>query len=165
MLINLKNKETLIVDDFIFKCSIGKKGTKIRKIEGDKATPKGKFSLGKLYYRADRVQKPSTKIPCKIISKNIGWCNDSNSRHYNKEIKIKDKNKLKHEKLFKKDNSYNYFIVINYNTKKMIPNKGSAIFIHLTKNYKQTAGCIALQEKDFLILTKLINKKTKIKIN
>ena len=65
----------------------------------------------------------------------------------------------------KKDSSYNYFIVINYNTKKIIPNKGSAIFIHLTKNYKETAGCIALQEKDFLILTKLINKKTKIKIN
>jgi len=165
MLLNLKNKETLIIDNFIFRCSIGKRGTKLRKTEGDNATPRGIFSLGKLYYRADRVQKPVTNIPCKIISKNMGWCDDSKSKYYNKEIKIKHNNKLRHEKLFKKDSSYNYLIVINYNTKKIISNKGSAIFIHLTKKYKKTAGCIALQEKDFLILAKLINKKIKIKIN
>ncbi len=162
MLLTLKNKETLVIDDFIFKCSVGKNGTKTRKTEGDKATPRGKFSLGKLYYRADRVQKPVTKLSIKIITKNMGWCDDPTSNYYNKEIKIN--NKLKHEKLFKKNNSYNYFIVINYNTKKIVSNKGSAIFIHLTKKYKKTAGCIALQEKDFLILIKLINKKTKIKI-
>ena len=62
------------------------------------------------------------------------------------------------------DHKYDYLLVINYNTKKTIANKGSAIFIHLTKNYYPTAGCIALKKKDFLILLKLINKKTKIKI-
>jgi len=162
MLINIKNKETLIIDDFIFKCSTGKNGIKTRKIEGDKATPRGKFSIGKLYYRADRVKKPSTKIPTKIITKNMGWCNDSKSKYYNKEIKINKKHK--HENLFRKDSIYNYLIVIHYNTKKIIPYKGSAIFIHLTKNYKKTIGCVGLKEKDFLILIKLINKKSKIKI-
>ena len=48
--------------------------------------------------------------------------------------------------------------------KKKIPNKGSAIFIHLTDDYKPTAGCIALKRKDFEILLKLIDRKTKIKI-
>ena len=48
--------------------------------------------------------------------------------------------------------------------KKKIPNKGSAIFIHLTTNYKQTAGCVALKKKDFEILLKLIDKETRIKI-
>ena len=43
--------------------------------------------------------------------------------------------------------------------------KGSAIFIHLTKDYSKTAGCIALSKKDFLILAKLVNKKSKIVIN
>ena len=93
----------------------------------------------------------------------MGWCNDSKSKFYNKEIQINNQ-KIKHEKLFRKDHSYDYLIVINYNTKKIIPSKGSAIFIHLTKNYKKTAGCIALKKKDFLILTKIINNKTKIKI-
>ena len=44
-------------------------------------------------------------------------------------------------------------------------NRGSAIFIHLTKNYKKTAGCIALTKKNFLILAKLVNKNSKIIIN
>ena len=48
---------------------------------------------------------------------------------------------------------------------KIKKNKGSAIFIHLTKNYKSTAGCIAILKKDFLILAKLINKNSKIIIN
>jgi L,D-peptidoglycan transpeptidase YkuD (ErfK/YbiS/YcfS/YnhG family) len=162
MLITIKNKGTLIIDNFTFKCSVGKNGIKKNKIEGDNATPRGLFSIGKLYYRADRVQRPGTRIPIKIITKKMGWCDDPKSSHYNKEFVVNKK--VKHEKLFKKDNSYDYFVVINYNTKKIIPFKGSAIFIHLTKNYKKTAGCIALKKKDFLILIKLINKKTKIKI-
>jgi L,D-peptidoglycan transpeptidase YkuD (ErfK/YbiS/YcfS/YnhG family) len=164
MLITLKNKECLIIDDFLFKCAIGKKDTKFKKKEGDKTTPKGLFSFGNLYYRADRVPKPQTKIPTKIITKNIGWCDDPNDKSYNKEIKI-NKSKAKHEKLYRKDNSYDYLIIINYNIKKIIPYKGSAIFLHLTKRYKKTAGCIALSKKDFLIFAKLINRKTKIKIN
>jgi len=162
MLIKLKNKETLIIDDFKFKCSIGKGGIKKHKIEGDKSTPKGLFSLGKLYYRADKVDKPITKLHLNKIKKKMGWCNDSKSRYYNSLIKINTK--YKYEKLFRRDYKYNYILEINYNIKK-IPYKGSAIFIHLTKNYKPTDGCIALNKKDFLILLKLINKKTRIKIN
>ena len=161
MLIKLKNKETLVIDDFKFNCSIGKKGTKNNKIEGDKTTPKGLFSLGKLYYRADKVKKPETKLKIKIIKKNMGWCNDSRSKFYNSEVKIN--NNYRYEKLFRNDYKYDYILVINYNLKKM-PHKGSAIFLHLTKNYKPTVGCVALKEKDFLIMLKLMNKKTKIKI-
>ena len=50
------------------------------------------------------------------------------------------------------------------NNKEKIPNKGSAIFLHLTEDYKPTAGCVALKKKDFEILLKLINKGTKLKI-
>jgi len=67
------------------------------------------------------------------------------------------------ESLYRTDNIYDYIISISHNHRK-IPNKGSAIFIHLTDNYKPTAGCVALKKKDFEILLKLINKKTKIKI-
>ena len=163
MKITLKNKYTLKIDDFKFKCCIGKNGLKKNKIEGDKCTPKGTFKLGTLYYRKDRVKKPITSLKIKNIKRNMGWCNDSKNKLYNQEIKV-NKN-IKHEKLFRKDYKYNYLLVIKYNTKKIKPNKGSAIFIHLTKNFKATAGCIALLQKDFLIMTKLINKKSTIKIN
>ena len=163
MKITLKNKYTLKIDDFKFKCCIGKNGLKKNKIEGDKCTPKGTFKLGTLYYRKDRVKKPITSLKIKNIKRNMGWCNDSKSKLYNKEIKISKK--IKHEKLFRNDYQYNYFLVIKYNSKKIRPNKGSAIFIHLTKKFKPTAGCIALLEKDFLIMAKIINKKSTIKIN
>ena len=54
-------------------------------------------------------------------------------------------------------------IKFNYLKPKMF--KGSCIFLHLTNNYKPTTGCIALRKKDFLIMLKIIDKKTKIKIN
>ena len=111
MLIKLKNKETLVIDDFKFNCSVGKKGTKNNKIEGDKATPKGLFSLGKLYYRPDRVNKPETKLKLNVIKKNMGWCNDAKSKFYNSEVIISKK--FRYEKLFRNDYKYNYILVIN----------------------------------------------------
>jgi len=93
----------------------------------------------------------------------MGWCNDVNfPKKYNKIIKIQKK--IKHEKLKRNDYKYDYLIPIKYNFKKPIIGQGSCIFIHLTKNYKPTAGCVALKEKDFLIMLKLIKKNTKIKI-
>tara|TARA_Y100000746_G_scaffold208616_1_gene197741 strand:- start:206 stop:694 length:489 start_codon:yes stop_codon:yes gene_type:complete len=162
MTIILKNKETLIFDDFSFKCCVGKKGITNNKIEGDKKTPSGLFSLGNVYYRKDRNSKPITRIKTISISKKMGWCDDADSKKYNKLIKTSLK--IKHEKLFRKDYKYDYLIPINYNTKNIIAGKGSAIFIHLTKNYSPTAGCIGIKKKDMLILLKIINKKTKIKI-
>ena len=163
MLIRLKNKDTLIINDFKFRCCIGKKGIKRNKIEGDKSTPSGTFKLGDVYYRPDRVQKPHTKLKCKKIKRYMGWCNDVLNKFYNKEIKINKK--IKHEKLFRIDYRYNYFVVIHYNYPNSILGIGSAIFIHLTKDYKPTNGCIGLKKKDLLILLKLVDKKTRIKIS
>ena len=165
MLITLKNKDTLHFKNFYFKCAIGKKGTTINKKEGDKKTPKGLFKLGNLYFRKDRINKPTTKLRCIPIKKRMGWCDDVNSRkNYNKLIDIKKNNNVKHEKMYRKDNIYDLVIPIKFNFKKKKLGKGSAIFIHLTKNFKPTAGCIALKMSDLLILIRLINNKTKIKI-
>ena len=163
MTIILKNKATLLFDDFIFNCSIGKSGLARSKFEGDKKTPIGTFTLGNLLYRKDRNPKPLTKLKCIPIKKNMGWCDDIKSKkYYNKLINIR-KN-IRHEKLYRRDYKYDFLVPINYNTKNIRIGAGSAIFIHLTRKYNPTAGCIGLQKKDFLILLKLINKNTKIKI-
>ena len=164
MTIIIKNKETLLIDDFKFKCSVGKKGFSRNKKEGDFKSPIGIFNLGNIYYRKDRVRKPISKLKSFCIKKNMGWCDDPKSRYYNKLIKIKKNSKINCERLFRKDNKYDLLIPIKYNCNKIIKNKGSAIFLHLTKNYSSTKGCIAIQKRDFFILNKLINKKTKIKI-
>ncbi|RPF85711.1 MAG: transpeptidase [Rhizobiales bacterium TMED94] len=163
MTIFLKNKHTLKIDDFYFNCCIGKNGISKTKIEGDKKTPKGTFDIQHLYYRKDKLKKPKTSLKCIEINKDMGWCDDVNvSKKYNKLIKIEKK--ISHEKLYRKDYKYDLFIPIKYNFKNSIIGKGSCIFIHLTKDYQPTTGCIALKKKDFLILLKLINKRTKIKI-
>tara|TARA_Y100000591_G_scaffold193845_1_gene167659 strand:- start:1542 stop:2036 length:495 start_codon:yes stop_codon:yes gene_type:complete len=163
MTIFVKNKHTLQIDEFKFKCCVGKKGLTSNKKEGDKKTPKGTFKIENLYFRKDRREKPLTLLKCVKIKKNMGWCNDvCYPEKYNKLIKIEKR--IRHEKLKRKDYKYDLLIPIKYNFKKPITGRGSCIFIHLTKNYTPTAGCIALKEKDFLILLKLINKDSKIKI-
>ena len=164
MIIYLKNKHTLQVDDFFFKCCIGKNGLSKLKVEGDKRTPIGIFKLGNLYFRKDRIRRLKSNFKTFKINKFTGWCDDTKSKkYYNKLIKVNKK--LKHEKLFRKDYKYDLLIPIKYNFKKRVLGKGSCIFLHLTKNYKPTAGCIALNKKDFMVMLKLINSKTKIKIS
>ena len=163
MIIYLKNKHSLKVGDFLFDCCVGKGGISYKKIEGDKKTPKGLYNIGELYFRKDKIKKFFTKLKCKEIKKNMGWCDDVLNKKYNKMIKIK-KN-IKHEKLFRADNKYDLLIPIKYNFHKPKKGLGSCIFIHLTQNYKPTNGCIALKKKDFLIMLKLIDKRTKILIN
>ena len=162
MTIIIKNKDTLLFDHFKFKCCVGKNGFSKNKREGDKKTPVGNFFLGPLFYRDDKNKKPKKKIKLIKIKKKMGWCNDINHQKYNKLIRINKH--IKYEEMFRRDNKYDFVIPIKYNFKKPIKNKGSAIFIHLTENYKKTLGCIALKKKDFLILLKIINKKTKIRI-
>ena len=118
MQIVLINKDTLLFDEFEFKCAIGKGGLTSNKIEGDKKTPKGVYSLGPLYYRKDKFSNPETKLKRIIINKNMGWCDDINSKYYNKPIKTN--NKFRHEKLFRNDGIYDLLIPINYNTKNPI---------------------------------------------
>ena len=163
MTIIVKNKHTLQIDEFKFRCCIGKKGLTSNKIEGDKKTPKGTFEIGNLYFRKDRKEKPSTLLKCIEIKKGMGWSNDSRfPKKYNKLFKIQKK--IKHEKLKRKDYKYDLLIPIKYNFNKPIANLGSCIFIHLTEDYRPTAGCVALKKKDFLIMLKLIKKNSKIKI-
>ena len=163
MTIYLKNKHTLSLNNFDFSCSIGKNGLSKKKIEGDKKTPVGSFYLENLYFRDDRIEKPDTKLRCIKITKNMGWCNDlKNKKKYNKLIKVNEN--IKHEKLFRSDHKYDLIVPIKYNFNKRILGKGSCIFLHLTNDYKYTAGCIALKKNDFLIMLKIIKRNTKIKI-
>ena len=163
MTILVKNKHSLQIDEFKFKCCIGKKGLTKNKKEGDKKTPKGIFEIENLYYRKDRLEKPITSLKCIEIEEDMGCCDDIDiPEKYNRRIKVEKK--IKHEKLKRKDCKYDLLIPIKYNFNKPIPGLGSCIFIHLTKNFKPTAGCIALNKKDFLIMLKLIKKNSKIKI-
>ena len=93
----------------------------------------------------------------------MGWCDDPNSKYYNRLINFPFK--FKAEKLWLKENIYDVIIVLNYNLIPVIKNKGSAIFLHIAKKkYQPTKGCVAISKKNIKLLAKNIDKKTKLKI-
>ena len=146
-----------------FRCALGRAGIGKKSREGDQITPNGAYKIIKIYYRKDRIKKITSKFKLVEIKKNMGWCDDPKSKKYNQLIKLP--NEYNHEKLYRKDNIYDLILVLNYNTRPIIKNKGSAIFIHIAKkNYKKTAGCIALKKVHLIELLKKINKKTRITI-
>ena len=145
-----------------FRCALGKAGVGKKRVEGDNITPVGIYKIVKIFYRKDRIKKISSKFKLFSINKNMCWCDDSNSKHYNQLIKLPTN--YTHEKLYRRDCVYDLILVLNYNIKPIIKNKGSAIFIHVTKNYKKTAGCVALKKDHLIKLVSKINKSTRVKI-
>ena len=147
-----------------FKCSLGKSGIGEKRIEGDNITPKGTFKVTRIYYRGDKIKKIKSKNKLFKIKKNFGWCDQPNSKYYNKLIQLPTK--LSNEKLYRRDNIYDVILVLNYNMKPTIRYKGSAIFIHVArKKFPPTKGCIAICRKNLLYLTEHISKNIKIKIS
>ena len=118
-----------------FKCTLGRAGVGKKKIEGDNITPIGVYKILNVYYRKDRIKNLNTKLKINQITKNMGWCDDPKSKKYNQLIKVPSN--YSYEKLYRKDNVYDLIAVLDYNKNPTIKNKGSAIFVHLTKNYKK----------------------------
>ena len=159
----LINKNYLIYNKSKIKCAVGKKGIGYKKKEGDLITPIGQFKIKYILYRKDRV-KVLTKLKKKVIKKNMGWCDDFKSSHYNKPVKLPFAHK--YEKLYRKENIYDIILVLNYNMNPVKKNRGSAIFIHVSKNnYKKTEGCVAIKKVNLIKLLKKIRPSTKIKIS
>ena len=160
MNIKLKDKYLYYLN-YKIKCAIGKKGITKNKKENDLKTPSGIFKLKKIFYRKDRIKFIRTPLKKKYIKKNVGWCDDPNSKYYNREIKFPFKGSA--EKLWRKDSIYDLIIVLNYNFNPIIKNKGSAIFLHICKkNYAPTKGCVAINKKDMINLLVNIKSNTKL---
>lgn len=152
--------QKLQYNDKIYKCSIGLNGLCYNKIEGDQKTPIGTYKIGNLFVRTDRVKKLDTKIKYTKITSDMAWSDDSNEPSYNTLIRVNYAHK---EALYRRDNLYDLLLVIEYNVNPIIPNKGSAIFIHIArKNYEPTRGCIALKLSNFLELLKVLDTNEKI---
>jgi L,D-peptidoglycan transpeptidase YkuD (ErfK/YbiS/YcfS/YnhG family) len=159
----LINKNYLSYNNYKVKCAVGKRGIGNKRKEGDLITPKGSFKIKYILYRKDRIKRIHSKIKKIIIKKNMGWCDDSLSKYYNKLIKTPFG--YNYEKLYKKDNIYDIILVLNYNMNPVVKYKGSAIFIHVAKeNYKKTEGCVAIKKVHLLKIIKELKNNTKIKI-
>ena len=162
MNIKLKNN-FLYLDQYKIKCAVGKRGITDKKLEGDNKTPSGIFRFISIFYRKDRISIAKSHLQKVVIKKNMGWCDDSNSKFYNNLIKFPFL--CSAEKLWLTENIYDIIVIISYNINPTIKKKGSAIFLHIAKkNYTPTKGCVAISKKDMKLLIGKINYKTKFRI-
>ena len=162
MHILIKNKY-LTFDNYRIKCALGKRGISKKRKEGDFITPIGRYKIKIILYRKDRVKNLKTSLKKLPIHKKLGWCDDPNSRSYNK--LIKHPFNFSAEKLYRRDNIYDIILVLSYNMNPIKKNKGSAIFIHIAKkNFNSTQGCIAIRKNELLKIIKKIKRNTLVKI-
>jgi L,D-peptidoglycan transpeptidase YkuD (ErfK/YbiS/YcfS/YnhG family) len=130
-----------------YRCTLGRNRIAADKIEGDGATPAGRFALRRLYYRADRMAPPKTGLPVSVIGESDGWCDDPASARYNTLVRLP--NDESHENLWRNDGLYDIVVQIGHNDDPAVPGLGSGIFLHVAApDYVPTRGCVALSLDD-----------------
>ncbi len=137
----------LIYRDRRVRAALGRGGVRADKQEGDGATPRGVLPLRRVFYRADRIAIPITRLPREPITQADGWCDDPADPAYNCHIGLPYA--ARHEELWRADQIYDLVIPLGWNDAPVVANRGSAIFLHLARSdYAPTDGCIALSLLD-----------------
>jgi L,D-peptidoglycan transpeptidase YkuD (ErfK/YbiS/YcfS/YnhG family) len=141
--------------------ALGRGGIKANKREGDGATPRGRFRLKRLWWRADRHPRPATLLPARPIKPDDGWCEDPADRRYNQRVTLPPGSKA--DRLTRADNLYDFIVELDHNTRPRVAGRGSAVFIHAARpGYAPTAGCIALRLPALRLLLARLGPHTRI---
>jgi L,D-peptidoglycan transpeptidase YkuD (ErfK/YbiS/YcfS/YnhG family) len=145
---------TLTCGGASYPCALGRSGVTTDKKEGDGATPAGTFPLRRVFFRAEQLDWPQTKLPVAPIDPNDGWCDAPQSPSYNQLVRMHFPDSA--EYLWRDDHVYDLIVVIGYNDAPVVPGKGSAIFMHIAQpDYAPTEGCVALSRDD---LVRIVNQ-------
>ena len=146
-----------------YPCAIGRGGVRDDKREGDGATPTGRYTLKRVFYRPDRLSSPETELPVQALSPEDGWCDDPADPAYNR--LVTRPYGASHEEMWRSDALYDVVVEISHNNNPPIPGAGSAVFIHVAKpDYAPTEGCVALTKPDLLEILKKTSTDSQIVI-
>ena len=153
----------LLAGPFAVPVALGRGGIRANKREGDGGTPRGTFRLRRLWWRADRLPRPRTKLPVRRIRKDDGWCEDPGDRHYNQPVRLPPDHPG--DRLRRADHLYDLIIELDHNTRPRIAGRGSAVFVHMARpGFAPTAGCVALKADALRRLIGRIGPRTRIVI-
>lgn len=129
------------------RAAFGRSGITSTKCEGDGATPIGTLKLVRILYRADRLAPPRCVVPVEPLAPDDGWCDAPQDPAYNQPVRLPYP--ASHEELWRADALYDIIGVLDWNLTPAVPQRGSAIFLHIaTPDYAPTAGCVALNLTD-----------------
>jgi L,D-peptidoglycan transpeptidase YkuD (ErfK/YbiS/YcfS/YnhG family) len=142
---------------------LGRGNIAANKREGDGATPRGRFRLIRLWWRADRRRRPSTALPVRRIDRGLAWCENPADRRYNRPFR-RSANEPG-DRLWRTDHLYDLVIEISHNTRPRVAGRGSAVFIHVARPDRgPTAGCVALDVGELRRLLGRLGPRTWIEI-
>src|SRR5690606_18279935 len=100
-----------------------------------------------VFFRADRVARPVTRLPVRPLGPHMGWCDDPDHPRYNRLVPLPFS--AGHERLWREDHLYDIVVVLDYNLRPVVRGRGSAVFFHLARpGYRPTEGCVAVSERD-----------------
>ena len=134
---------TLVWNGKSFPCTLGRSGVSAAKREGDGASPAGCFALRAMFYRADRMDRPATRLPCAATARDDGWCDAPDDPAYNRKVRLPYKASA--ETLWRDDALYDIVVVLGHNDDPVVPGAGSAIFLHLARDDGgPTEGCVGV---------------------
>ena len=154
----------LIAGPLVIPVALGRGGIKANKREGDGATPRGRFKLRRLWWRADRGPRPRTRLPVRRITPTDAWCEDPTDRRYNRPIRLAPG--APGDRLWREDPLYDLVIELDHNTRPRIAGRGSAVFVHVARlRYAPTVGCVALKADALLRLLNILAQSTEITIH
>jgi L,D-peptidoglycan transpeptidase YkuD (ErfK/YbiS/YcfS/YnhG family) len=143
--------------------ALGRNGIRANKREGDGATPRGRFRLVRLWWRADRHFRPHTGLPARRIGRSDAWCENPAHRLYNRSIRLTPG--AAGDRLWRKDGLYDFVIELDHNTRPRVARRGSAVFIHAARpGLAPTAGCVALPASHLRRLLARLGPRTHIVI-
>jgi L,D-peptidoglycan transpeptidase YkuD (ErfK/YbiS/YcfS/YnhG family) len=153
----------LVAGPLALPVALGRSGIKANKREGDGGTPRGSFLLRRLWWRADRMARPRTRLPVRPIRSNDGWCEDPQDRRYNRPVEVPKRSPM--DRLWRADALYDLVIEISHNTRPRVAGRGSAVFVHVARpKFAPTAGCVALEAKALRRLIERLGQRTRIDI-
>jgi L,D-peptidoglycan transpeptidase YkuD (ErfK/YbiS/YcfS/YnhG family) len=154
----------MLAGPFAIPVVLGRSGVRANKREGDGATPRGRFHLVRLWWRADRFPKPGTLLPARRITPDLAWCEDTADRRYNRPFR-RSANEPG-DRMLRDDRLYDFVIEIDHNTRPRVAGRGSAVFIHVARpNRSPTAGCVALEHGMLRRLLARLGPETRIAID
>src|SRR5581483_6404361 len=123
-----------------------------------------RFRPLRLWWRPDRVRRPATLLPTRLINQSVAWSEDPSDRNYNRPV-VRSASEPS-DRLWRGDGLYDLFIEIDHNVRPRVAGRGSAVFIHVARpGFAPTAGCVALRRSDLLRLSARIGPKTRITIH
>jgi L,D-peptidoglycan transpeptidase YkuD (ErfK/YbiS/YcfS/YnhG family) len=144
--------------------ALGRGGISANKREGDGATPRGRFRLVRLWWRADRAPRPRTLLPARAIRRDDAWCEDPSDRHYNRPMRLAAN--APGDRLWRDDNLYDLIVELDHNTRPRVARRGSAVFMHVARpGFAPTAGCVALTATELRILLGRIGRRATLTID